>query len=440
MFCYSRAVEGSAHALEMLRAAAAENDATAVEHEPIPVPFEEKEWILWHSNAPWVGSGYGTQTALFGPRLMRDLGHPLAFSAFFGLKGARQKWVDPSTGGMFEVYPGWRDQHGNDVLSAHFNHWVRKRPGWCIFLSDVWVLNAQIAKTIPMLAWCPVDHDPLIPQTLDWFKAGNAIPVAMSRFGQEVLLDAGIKQVQYVPHGFDPEIFRPAERHDARRTLGLPESPFIVGMVAANLGQPSRKSFWQALSAFSIFNKKHPDSALYLHTVMEHPLGENLPAMCDALNIRPLVTDPYMLALGTPPNLVAAVHNSLDVLLSPSHGEGFGVPMIEAQACGTPVITTNFSASPEVAPESAGNWNVEGQKVWSGFNSVQVTPNIEAIVDALEQAYADSEDERHARRESVFAHAAPYAADNIVETYWKPTLDHARAEFAWRKKQGKKFA
>lgn len=412
---------------------------TLAEPQEVIVPEPEKEPILWHSNAPWVGTGYGTQTALFGPRLTRDLGHPLAFSAFYGLKGKRLGWVDPATSLPFQVYPGSRDGHGNDVLVAHYKHYTQGKPGFCIFLSDVWVLQPQIAAQLPMLAWCPVDHDPVIPQTVEWFKKGGALPVAMSEFGREQLEAAGIPQVQYVPHGFDPDVFKPAERSDARRVLGLPQDNFIVGMVAANLGQPSRKCFAQALQAYGIFHKRHPDTTLYMHTLMEHPIGENLPAMCESLGFRPYSADPYSLVLGAPASMVCAVHNALDVLLNPSAGEGFGVPMIEAQACGTPVITTDFSASPEVAPASVGNWNVEGQRTWTGFNSWQVTPNVEAIVAALEEAYAESAEERQARRVSVFDHAQPYAADIVTEKYWKPVLEEARVEFAWRKKRMKRF-
>lgn len=46
-------------------------------------------------------------------------------------------------------------------------------------------------------------------------------------------------------------------------------------------------------------------------------------------------------------------YNDSDVLLFPSLGEGFGMPILEAQAFGRPVITSNFSSMPEVAGKSA---------------------------------------------------------------------------------------
>jgi glycosyltransferase involved in cell wall biosynthesis len=399
----------------------------------------EKEPILWHSNAPWVGSGYGTQTGLFAPLIHRELGHPLAFSAFYGLKGRRIGWVDPLTNTPFTIYPGAKDSHGNDVLGAHYKHFTKGK-GWVILLSDVWVIKTEVAKQLPMLAWCPVDHDPVTPMTVEWFKNGGAVPIAMSKFGQEQLEAAGIKHVQYVPHGFDPAIFKPGDRQQARKALGLPLDTFMVGMVAANLGVPSRKSFAQALTAFSIFHKKHPDSTLYLHSILEDQQGESIPAMADSLGIRPYCADPYALTLGLAHNAVSAVHNAFDVLLNPATGEGFGVPLCEAQACGTPCITTNFSAMPEVAPVSAGNWTVGGQKCWTGFNSWQMTPNVEEIVVCLEEAYDEAAADREKRRESVYYHAQEnYRADNVVEEHWKPVLDAARAEFAWRSKRMRRF-
>lgn len=51
-------------------------------------------------------------------------------------------------------------------------------------------------------------------------------------------------------------------------------------------------------------------------------------------------------------NLVQ-IYNAADVLLYPSLYEGFGIPIIEAMACGTPVITSNTTSMPEVAGDSA---------------------------------------------------------------------------------------
>src|ERR1035437_4736698 len=388
--------------------------------------------LLFHGNAPWAGTGYGQQAGINGMRIAK-LGYNVAFSAFFGLKGSRHVWPAPD-GTVFPVYPGGVDAHGNDVLGGHAKHWFAGRGGIVLALTDPWVLHPDIAMRLPLVMWSPVDHDPLIPGTDKWFKKTGAIPVAMSKFGKRVLEEAGHENVQYVPHSFDPDVFKPRNRVESRRALGIPQSAFVVGMVAANVGQPGRKSFTQAFEAFSIFSKRFPDALLYLHTKLEDDRGEDLPGMIKGMRIRAQACDQYGLMLGIPTSVMAATHSAFDVLLNPSMGEGFGCALMEAQACGTPVISTNFSSMPEVAPVSAGNWTGGGQATWTYWGSKQVTPSVDEIVNALVSAYEQSESERTARKESVWRWVnSEYRADDVVPQYWTPTLQHATEEFAWRK-------
>lgn len=394
--------------------------------------------ILWHSNAPWVGTGYGAQSALFAPLINEQLPYRVTFSAFYGLKGSRLGWVSPG-GHPYVVYPAGRDAYGNDVIGAHAKHWFKGEHGMVITLTDPWVLEPKIMARIPTLAWTPVDHDPLMPRTLDWFRRSGAYALAMSRFGQRVMAESGIS-AEYVPHGFDPTIFYPSDRRAARASLGISQDAFLVAMVAANRGIPSRKGFAQAIQAFAEFQEKHPQAVLYLHTQMESHDGESLHALCAACNVRPMMTDQYGLALGPPPGLVARIMNAADVLLAPSWGEGFGVPLLEAQACGTPVITTDFSASPEVAPAKAGNWNVQpARREWTGFDSWQMSADHDALVHALHQAYTEPAKRREARRAKVVAHAEQYEAQRVLDEFWEPVLKSTVNEMAWRRTTMERF-
>ncbi|MDD4156763.1 MAG: glycosyltransferase family 1 protein [Candidatus Cloacimonetes bacterium] len=55
----------------------------------------------------------------------------------------------------------------------------------------------------------------------------------------------------------------------------------------------------------------------------------------------------------TPDDIVADLYNVAEVFVYPSFYEGFGLPILEAQACGCPVITSNVSSMPEIAGDGA---------------------------------------------------------------------------------------
>ena len=129
--------------------------------------------LLWHSNAPWVPTGYGQQTALFAPPLA---GHyDLAISAFFGLSGASLKYAG------VPVYPGTQGGYGNEQILGHARRHFNGDPrgGLTVTLMDVWVLDTAIWDQLDLACWVPVDHDPVPPMVHSFFARTSAIPIAM---------------------------------------------------------------------------------------------------------------------------------------------------------------------------------------------------------------------------------------------------------------------
>lgn len=386
--------------------------------------------VLLLGNAPWAPSGYGEQIALLAPRL-KALGHEVAIAANYGIQGTIVPWSSPD-GQQFVVYPAHGDQGNNSVAyyAEHFGADV------VLALLDAWPMKPKAwPDDFRMAIWAPVDHYPVPPLVGAVLKSEKVQPIAMSQFGRDWMERLKLGPL-YAPHAVDTQMFRPQpEIRDAvRDDMGIPRDAFLVGMVAANKGwnrQVSRKCFPQAFEAFSRFSARHDDAWLYAHTDATGRSGdgtnlESLVLAMNGLDERPgrlleriRFPSEREVLMGLPRNFLAAQYAAFDVLLNPSMGEGFGVPIIEAQACGVPVIASDHSAMTELA--QAG-WLVGGDPWWDALqDSFAFMPHIASIEAALEAAYEAREDT--ALREAAVEFAMQYDADLVVTTYWEPIIE-----------------
>jgi glycosyltransferase involved in cell wall biosynthesis len=246
----------------------------------------------------------------------------------------------------------------------------------------------------------------------------------------------------YVPHGVDTQAFEPLDdegRSEARTAFGVDdEDRFIVGVVAANQGYPSRKALPELIDAFGRFlrTEEGKGALLYLHTERTGRYqGVNLEPIIAAAripreNVRFAAQYEYLTG-GFGADYMARAYNAMDVLLNPAMGEGFGVPIIEAQACGTPVIVGENTAQVEIGKVG---WHVGGQRIWTAQDSWQTVPDVEQMVGALRMARSMSYRKRGAARE----HALQYDVDHVTRTYWRPALERL-AEMVEQSRMARSF-
>ncbi|MFZ0485479.1 MAG: glycosyltransferase [Arenicellales bacterium] len=372
--------------------------------------------ILWHSVAPWIKTGYGTQTEIFTRRIRDLLGHEVAISTWT-MRGGLMNYDG------FQIYPGAQDGFGNDIVARHARHFDAEL---VVTLTDSWVFHPDAMKSIPWVAWTPVDHDPVPPRVVNTLKHGYSVPVAYSRFGEEKLVEAGLAPL-YVPHACHPTFFERASKSQARRNLGLPRDAYIVGMVGINQAAPNRKSYPQALEAFQRFRKRHSDAFLYMHTRLRSGIGLNLEHLIEHLDIDRnsyKVPNPYELLLGQPENTLRDVYRAIDVFLCPYMGEGFGIPIVEAQASGTPIVATNFSTMPELC--FFGEL-IEGEPYYTTQSSFQRIPSVAGIHEGLERVYNyDSETLRKGSARARRGIRRNYDPDDVTTRFWEPALTEAK--------------
>jgi len=99
-----------------------------------------------------------------------------------------------------------------------------------------------------------------------------------------------------------------------------------------------------------------------------------------------------------------------------SRGEGFGIPVIEAQACGVPVIVSDWTAQPELVGDG---WVVKTQPEWDAMQDAWFgTPLVADIVDALNQAYERGQ----GTSQRAIDFVQQYNADTVFNDCWRPLL------------------
>lgn len=140
--------------------------------------------------------------------------------------------------------------------------------------------------------------------------------------------------------GVTPE-YKPYGKTASRELLGLPRD----GKIILHVGTAApRKNFTTVLNAFSLLSRENPRARL----VKVGPVSKREKEFITRKNLSSLVLVRESVAKEHLPHYYA----SADVFTFPSLYEGFGLPVLEAMACGCPVVTSNNSSLTEVVGEA----------------------------------------------------------------------------------------
>lgn len=107
------------------------------------------------------------------------------------------------------------------------------------------------------------------------------------------------------------------------------------------------KNFGMIIKSFQMYDKKKGDCDLYI-------IGDLESKVFQTIGLNHMLDNPRIKCLGRVSDIeLIDYYRGAEAFVFPSLYEGFGLPALEAQACGTPVISSNLSAMPEVLRKSA---------------------------------------------------------------------------------------
>lgn len=212
-------------------------------------------------------------------------------------------------------------------------------------------------------------------------------------WGAQVLSDSIDREVDWIPHGINLDVWQPRDKKASRMAMGVKSDWPIIGCVMSN---QTRKDWGLA---FAIANQLQ-DHFFWFHVdALVRDFRWDMRALVGDYGIdqsRLLVTMSGTMS----DDELSYFYSACDLTMLPSLGEGFGFPIVESLACGVPCIHGNYGGGVELVPRTEWlvepmAWRAEGLQ-----NCVRPVYRPEDWVDAIRVALSDPADAQWCR-ESV---------------------------------------
>ncbi len=144
--------------------------------------------------------------------------------------------------------------------------------------------------------------------------------------------------VTVIPNGLDIRRFCPIDKRQARETLGFPPDKQIILYGAIGSTRDPRKGFSKLLEALHRFGQRN-----WVQRAAVAVFGDLPPEPQPDIGL-----ETHYVGHVSDDDCLALLYSSADVMVAPSLQEAFGKTLIEAMACGTPVVAFNSGGPADI--------------------------------------------------------------------------------------------
>ena len=429
--------------------------------------------ILMCSEASFVNSGFGNYTRELLSRLHRTNKYDIAEFASYGLvNDPRDKNIAWRYYANAVNNQDPRHQEYSSRTDNQFGRWrfdkvlLDFKPNVVIDIRDYWMNSyQQLSPLRPYFNWVLMPTVDSAPQQDTWISTFlNADAVfTYSDWGAKVLKKQSNNKINYIATaspGVDLTVFNIKDNiEQIKLKLGLPTNSFFIGSVMRN---QKRKLIPNLLYAFRdllnrLENIGHPlknDTYLYLHTsypdagwdipellletrllnkvyftyvcpncsyvkseVFSHPLKVCAKCMNKTAKLASVTN-------GVSDADLSEIYNVFDLYVQYAICEGFGMPQVEAAACGVPIASVNYSAMEDIIKKlDAHPIKIKHMFKEMETKAFRASPDNQDLVNYIEKYMNLSQKKKQDKRQQTRKLAEKYYNWDHIAKIWETFLD-----------------
>lgn len=334
-------------------------------------------------------------------------------------------------------------QYRSDAASQ-FGSWRFERvlldfkPHIVFDVRDYWMYSYQeITSLRKYFHWVIMPTVDSAPQKIEWyFTFANAdIIMPYTEWARKVLTNGGGHRLNIYPKitnaGFNKEDFYPIENKEQHKIDILGDNYDVIGVVMRN---QKRKLFPEIFKSYRKYLDhllennlvdKYNKSILYMHTTYPEESGWDMPALLLEFNLLNKVLFSYKckncqhyqpskfkggliqckkcknfsctfasVSNGVDNETLNKIYNLFDLFVQCAICEGFGMPQIEAAACGVPIASVDYSAMTEIV-ENLNGFKIPVAATFREMetNADRVYPDIDAMSYIYKYLFLEMKDE-----------------------------------------------